>query len=95
VGVSADGDKGAWQAFVAAHHMHWPDHFDGGGSVRDLFDVHSFPTYIVLDRDGFIRSRQSGFDADVAIELEEAIDKALKRPPMLQPAARPVPTAQN
>ena len=95
VGVSADDDKGAWQAFVAAHHMDWPDHFDGGGSVCDLFNVHSFPTYIVLDRDGFIRFRESGFDGDVAIELEEAIDKALKRPPMLQPAAPPVPTAQN
>jgi hypothetical protein len=40
-----------------------------------------------LDRDGFIRFRQSGFGEMTSGELAEAIDKALKRPPMLQPVA--------
>lgn len=87
VGISSDNDQQVWQAFIAAHHMDWPDHFDGAGSVAELFNVHAFPTYIVLDRDGFIRFRQSGFGEMTSGELAEAIDKALKRPPMLQPVA--------
>jgi thiol-disulfide isomerase/thioredoxin len=98
VGISADNDQQAWQTLIAAHHMDWPDHFDGAGTVAELFDVHAFPTYIVLDRDGFIRFRKSGFgEGETAAELQEAIDKALKRPPMPQvPAAAAAPSsAQN
>ena len=77
--------------------MDWPDHFDGGGTVAGLFDVHAFPTYIVLDRDGFIRFRKSGYgESETASDLREAIDKALKRPQMPQaPAAAAPSSAQN
>jgi thiol-disulfide isomerase/thioredoxin len=92
VGISRDHDDRAWQAFIDAHHMDWPDHYDGSGSVSELFSVHAFPTYIVMDREGIMRFRQSGFDTTTPGELQAAIDKALKMPPTAQSTPAPATT---
>jgi len=62
------------------HQMTWPEYIDLPGSVQALFDIHEFPTYIVLDRNGVIQMRQSGYDIEIGAQLEEAINKALKKP---------------
>jgi len=49
------------------------------GEVLQAFKIESFPTYIVLDKDGVMRFRQSGFGEGTAAELSDAINKALKR----------------
>lgn len=82
VGISADSNEQAWQKFVADHHMDWPDYLDSTGAVQQDFGVDSYPTYIVIDRAGLIRFRQSGFsDLDSFAEIEGAIKKALKEKP--------------
>ena len=79
IGISADNDEQAWRKFVAHHHMDWPDYLDSSGQVQEEFDVDSYPTYIVLDRAGRVRFRQSGFsDLGSFAEIEGAIKKALK-----------------
>jgi len=50
------------------------------GQVLEAFKIDSFPTYIVLDKDGVMRFRQSGFGEGTEGELDDAINKALKRP---------------
>lgn len=80
VGVSSDTDEDKWKTFIAANKMTWPEYIDLPGSVEALFDIHEFPTYIVLDRNGVIQMRQSGWDIEIAGQLEEAINKALKKP---------------
>ncbi|HMD96003.1 MAG TPA: redoxin family protein [Terriglobia bacterium] len=81
VGISSDDDQQAWKNFIASHRMDWPEYIDLSGEVRRAFTVDSYPTLIVLDRDGVIRFRQSGLMAGLSEEeLEEAIGKALKRP---------------
>jgi len=80
VGVSSDQDEQAWKRFIASNHMDWPEYIDLTGQVRERFAVDSYPTYVVVDRDGIIRFRQSGFSELSKEDLEEAIDKALKRP---------------
>lgn len=80
VGISSDDDEQVWKRFIASNHMDWPEYIDLSGQVRELFAVDSYPTYVVVDRDGIIRFRQSGFGEFSQAELEEAIDKALKRP---------------
>lgn len=79
IGISSDNDAEAWQRFVAANRMVWPEYLDLDGHVQQAFAVDSYPTYIVLDRNGVIRFRQSGFDEQSSGgELSEALDKALK-----------------
>lgn len=79
IGISSDDDADAWQKFIAANRMVWPEYLDSDGHVQRAFAVDSYPTYIVLDRNGVIRFRQSGFDEQQSGgELSEALDKALK-----------------
>lgn len=82
VGISSDDDDAAWRKFIANNRMVWPEYRDADGRVGQAFVVDSFPTYIVLDRNGVIRFRQSGFaGAMSAQEISEALGKAMKEKP--------------
>ena len=80
VGVSSDTDEDKWKTFIAANKMTWPEYIDLPGSLQALFEIHEFPTYIVLDRNGVIQMRQSGWDIEIGGQIEDAINKALKKP---------------
>jgi thiol-disulfide isomerase/thioredoxin len=80
IGISADNDEETLKEFVAKNRMTWTEYFDGSEDVRQAFDIDSFPTYIVVDKEGVVRYRQSGFGPTVAAELEDTINKALKKP---------------
>jgi len=79
VGISSDDDEDVWKTFIQAQHMDWSEYIDLSDEVLQAFKVESFPTYIVLDKDGVIRFRQSGLGEYTQGELAEAINKALKR----------------
>src|SRR5580704_5412544 len=79
VGISSDDDEEVWRTFIQAQQMSWSEYIDLSGTVQQAFKIDSFPTYIVLDKDGVIRYRQSGFGETSQADLEEAINKALKR----------------
>ncbi|MGA8072321.1 MAG: redoxin family protein [Candidatus Acidiferrales bacterium] len=92
VGVSSDSDEAVWRTFIEAQHMDWSEYIDLSGSVLKAFEIDSFPTYVLLDKDGVIRFRQSGFGDMTRGELEEAINKTLKRAPdpkLAAPTATP------
>lgn len=100
VGISSDVDDAAWRKFIAANRMVWPEYRDADGRVEQSFVVDSFPTYIVLDRNGVIRLRQSGFEEPLSgLEISAAISKALKEkpeaggPPVSAAAASSAPNA--
>jgi len=80
VSVSSDDDEDVWRTFIEAQKMNWTEYIDLSGELLERFKIESFPTYIVLDKDGVMRFRQSGFGETTQMELEEAINKALKRP---------------
>jgi thiol-disulfide isomerase/thioredoxin len=79
VSVSSDDDEDVWKTFIKAEHMDWPQYIDLPGDVLQAFKVESFPTFVVLDKDGVIRFRQSGEGPTTEGELEDAIGKYLKR----------------
>jgi thiol-disulfide isomerase/thioredoxin len=95
VGVSSDEDEDVWRTFIDAQHMNWSEYIDLSGDVQAAFKIQSFPTYIVLDKDGVVRYRQSGFGDSIEGDLEDAINKALKRnsDPALLAAAMASPPA--
>lgn len=80
VSVSSDDDEEVWQTFIAAQKMNWTEYIDLSGEILERFKIESFPTYIVVDKDGVMRFRQSGYGETTQAELEDAINKALKRP---------------
>lgn len=94
VGISSDDDEAVWRTFIKAQQMTWLEYIDLSSTVQEAFKIESFPTYIVLDKDGVIRFRQSGFGEDTGANLEEALNKALKREsdPKLLAAANAAPT---
>ncbi len=92
VGISSDTDEQTCKSFVLQHRMDWPEYVDLSGQILEAFNVHEFPTFIVLDREGIIRHRASGLEQFTASDLDGAINKALKRP-FTPPAAAPSPAA--
>lgn len=89
VGISSDEDEDAWKAFMESQNMDWPDYLDSSGTVQGAFEIGSFPTFIVVDKDGVIRFRQSGLGSETQSDLENAINQALRNQsdPVLAKAA--------
>ena len=89
VSVSGDDDEDVWRTFTTAQNMTWSQYIDLSNEVEDSFKVDSIPTFVVLDKDGVIRYRQSGLGDSTQSDIEDAINKALKRPsdPTLAAAA--------
>jgi thiol-disulfide isomerase/thioredoxin len=80
VGVSSDDDEELVRTFAQAQKMDWQEHVDLSGDLLETFHVESFPTFVVVDKDGVIRFRQSGLGPSSQEDLAEAIGKAIKRP---------------
>jgi tetratricopeptide (TPR) repeat protein len=78
IAISSDREVGAWRAFIAKNQMVWPQYRDRDSKVQRAFDVHAYPTYIVIDHEGITRFRGSGFGSAGTAAIEEAIRKALK-----------------
>lgn len=80
ISVSSDNDQEHWKEFVSSKRMTWPQYIDSDHHMTKLFDVHAFPTYIIIDGDGFIRERFTSFDpqASLAFRLKEPLQKLLE-----------------
>jgi hypothetical protein len=78
--------------------MDWAEYIDLSGDVLHAFKVESFPTFVVLDKDGVIRFRQSGEGPTTEGDLEDAINKYLKResdPKLAAAAAAEAPSTSR
>ncbi|MGH9536589.1 MAG: redoxin domain-containing protein [Terriglobales bacterium] len=62
ISISADKDEKAWRDFIAKKNMDWPQYRDADNGVMKLLAVRAFPTYLVIDGDGFIKQRITGMD---------------------------------
>ncbi len=62
ISVSADEKESQWRDFVADKKMTWPQYIDSDSHMRRTFNVHSFPTYVVIDGDGIVRQRITGLN---------------------------------
>src|SRR5215831_801239 len=80
VGISADTDRKALEAFVRKNAMTWPQFFDEGLRVsRDAFGVSTFPSYFVVDQAGIIVYYTRGYSTATAGKLTSEIDQALRK----------------
>jgi peroxiredoxin len=85
IGISSDSDEEKWKDFTAKNQMVWPQHLDRERRVQHAFNVHAFPTYIVIDEEGIVRFRSVGTSLERNADLEGAIRKQLKNAPKAQP----------
>ena len=73
--ISVDEDEQKWREFVAKKNMDWLQYRDQDKKVLHLFNIHAFPTYIVIDREGIIRERIVGENPQQSIvsRLKDAL----------------------
>jgi len=81
VGISSDSaaNKQVWMDYIDANKMLWPQHLDAARVTHRAFQIEAFPTYIVIDPEGIIRLRLTGFSPSSTMSaLESDIKKSLK-----------------
>ncbi|HLG13630.1 MAG TPA: redoxin domain-containing protein [Blastocatellia bacterium] len=78
IAISSDREVETWRAFTAKNQMVWPQYRDRDSKLQRAFGVRSWPTYVLIDHEGIMRFRTSGFGSDGTAKIEEAIRKALK-----------------
>lgn len=78
IGVSSDSDEAKWKDFTAKNQMVWPQYLDRDHHIQRAFDVHAFPTYIMIDHEGIVRFRGIGTSWERTGALDDAIRKEIK-----------------
>ena len=75
--ISWDEDTDAWQKFIAANHMSWPQVLDTDRKLSNTYGVDSLPHYFTIDADGALQSEVIGTgDDDIQARLQTLITKA-------------------
>ncbi len=75
ISISNDEDNQKWRDFISKKQMSWPQFFDQNRKISLLFNVHSFPTYMIIDGDGAIVKELNGLDEHqtVAARLKDTL----------------------
>ncbi len=76
LGIAQDQED-TWTRYLERNAMDWPQYLDSSNRVLRLFNVHTYPTYVILDGDGVMRARRSGYGRDTDSWLEREIKKTL------------------
>lgn len=79
VGIAVNDQEDAWRAYIDKNKMVWPQFIDKTRKLTMPFGVSTYPTYIVIDGDGVIRARKSGWGMDTDSWLEDEIKRTLKK----------------
>lgn len=78
IGISSDTDAEKWREFTVQNRMVWAQYLDKNRKVQMAFEIHAYPTYIVIDHEGIVRYRSSGMSWQKDAVLEDAVRKQLK-----------------
>ena len=78
--MSNDSAREVLEQYVDEHAMDWTQVWDRDGSVaRDAFLVRSYPTYLVLDHEGRVTYRVSGWGETIRRDLERQVLFAVRK----------------
>ncbi len=80
ISASADKDEGALRKYIEKNGMTWQQYWDSDHGLAKLFNVKAYPTYILIDGEGFIRSNIVGMDPKKSVvdRLKRELKAALK-----------------
>lgn len=76
--ISSDTQEKHWREFIAAAGMPWPQYLDRGLRLNRDFNIHGIPTYILVNPDGSVRRRFSGWGPRQDQLIEDEIDVSLE-----------------
>jgi tetratricopeptide (TPR) repeat protein len=76
VSVSVDESADVLRRFVAEKEMDWTVIHDGSKAFAHHFGVSSYPTYLLVDADGFIVDRISGYSSEAGDALSRLTMRA-------------------
>jgi thiol-disulfide isomerase/thioredoxin len=79
VGISADNDRQALEAYLEKEGVPWPQVWDGGGQAVRAFGVSSFPTYLVIDHEGRPVSKLTGWGSSHSAALGREVLRHVRR----------------
>ena len=80
VGIATDSERGLVESYVAEHGMEWVQAWDADRSASyDAFRVRNFPTYMILDHEGRVAYRVSGWGEHIRRDLELQLGRQLRR----------------
>jgi len=77
LGIAQD-EEGRWRDYLERNSMDWPQYLDTPRRLLRLFNVTVYPTYVILDGEGIVRARRSGYGPDTDDWIEREIKKTLK-----------------
>ena len=78
IGISSDRDDKVWREFTEKNKMVWPQYRDKDNRILRAFGITSFPTYIIIDREGIMRHRSVGLSFSGVASLDREIKNRLK-----------------
>ena len=82
-------DEGVIRAFVEANGMNWPHYRDERGHFfQELFQARTLPTYVLIDHEGIIVFRSTGWSSSRERALTSRVSKAIKTARKAQPPLR-------
>jgi thiol-disulfide isomerase/thioredoxin len=80
IGVAVNDQEDSWAAYIEKYQMDWPQFFDKTRKISTPFGVISYPTYIVIDGEGIVRGRKSGYSpTETQSWIEGEIKRTLKK----------------
>lgn len=79
ISVSNDSDETALKGFIAEHSMTWAQVWDRSGNFGDEFKIRSYPTYLLVDHEGVIVFRYSGWSEHVEESIRAYLRRALAK----------------
>ena len=78
ISIDEGDSETAWRRFVAKNDMGWPQCWDSGRYAH-IYNVRAYPTYVIIDGEGLIRARRSGYGGrQTEAWLEAEIQKAAR-----------------
>ena len=79
ISISSDRDDDIVRDFVAEHDMtSWTHTWDKNHALEDLFDVRSWPTYLIFDHEGVQVFREGGWTPSIELTLNETATRLIE-----------------
>lgn len=78
IGVSNDSSRQVLERYLEEHGVGWPQVWDQSGELRKTFQIRGFPTYVLIDHEGRVVHRTSGWSPATQRFLAREIKAAVK-----------------
>lgn len=74
IGISLDRSKSALTSYIEDQGLEWPQYYDNGGRISNMYQVRAIPSTFLIDAEGIIRMtnlRGSALESGVAQLVQE------------------------